>query len=141
MGGEANQVLWRGVQPVEGISGIWPSRNATRVNINGSVSGAAEVIVYTVPANKKLFLSSCGLYTRLAVDASTLARISVRDDEDVFKYIVIYHTYVVKGQIGTGLSFPVALEVEAGWDVTVKSYHASVDANAVFSGWLEDVIV
>lgn len=138
MGGENNQVVWRGVQPVEGISGIWPSRNAVRVNERGLQSGSGNTIVYTVPANKKLYIGNHALHSRLAADASAYARLFVRDDADDFEYMIAYQLFDKAGQLECHQHYHVALEAEAGWDVVVGTESADIDAYGFIFGFLED---
>lgn len=138
MGGENNQVLWRGVQPVEGISGIWPSRNATRINKYKNQSGLGTEVVYEVPEAKKMFISSAGLFTRLANAGSVGGMLYVKDAEGTTKLVIAYHIYDIAGHQSTPMNFIPALEAEAGWEIFVGSEHADMDVYGIISGWLED---
>lgn len=138
MSGEANEVNWRGVQPVSGIRGVWPARNSVRVNESCEVNAAGEVITYTVPAGKILFISTAQMSTRLSADGSYWSHMSVRNVLDVHQYSIFNLVYDIKGQqFGFGTFLP-ALEVEAGWDVYAASGNDLLDIRANVFGWLED---
>ena len=138
MGGEPNQVLWRGVQPVAGIRGVWPARNSLRVNERASQEGIGSVIVYTVPSGKILFVSSLFCASRLAVDGSEYAIFAIRDTSDVTQIVLVYHYYDLKDQLVSSSQFTPALEALAGWDVYLESFDANLDVIGGFFGWLED---
>lgn len=138
MPGEQNQVKWRGVRPIAGIDGIWPVADATRVNEDGLQSGAATALIYTVPASKKLFITSSFLSTALASNNPGNSKFFVRDAGDVLAYYISIHVCIIAGQIADGQSFSPGLEAAAGYDVCVSCSRADMDAWAFFFGWLED---
>lgn len=119
MGGEVNQVLWRGVQPVNGIAGIWPAVDAARVHANKENNADGTEIVYTVPAGKKFYLSNAILNTYQAAVQEKRAILAVRDDEDVIQYYVLINRFGAAGQLVVSDHFVPALEAEAGWDVVL----------------------
>lgn len=138
MPGECNQVVWRGVQPVEGISGIWPSRNATRVNARGLQNGSGNAQVYLVPSGSKLYIGNYALHSRLDRDESAYARLFVRDAVDDFVYMISYQLFDKAGQMDCNMRFTVALEALAGWEVIVGTESNAIDAYGFIFGWLED---
>lgn len=138
MSGEADQVLWRGVRPVEGIRGVWPARNAVRVNKRGSQVSVGTAIVYTVPAGKILFISSSVFTTRMSAVAGAGANMAVRDTDDVTDYYMVDHKYGSIYQQTTSQYYLPALEAAAGYDVTVFNSHAALQTAGIFCGWLED---
>lgn len=138
MSGEQDQTRWRGVQPVDGIRGVWPERNAERVGSNQLQAGVGVINVYTVSSGKRLFLTSAFLSSLVSVDVDARATLAVRDGSDAFQYYVLYHGFVLAGQQTSGMNYFPALEVEADWDVYVELNHASMVARGIIHGWLED---
>lgn len=121
MGGETDQVRWRGVQPVWGIAGIWPARNSVRVHANKENEADGTEIVYTVPANKKLYLSNAILNSYQSAEKEARAYIAVRNDSDVLQYYVTENRFGAAGQLVVSSHFVPALEAEAGWDVVLTN--------------------
>lgn len=138
MGGESNQVKWRGVQPVSGIRGVWPAIDSLRINEAAFKSGDGIVVIYTVPANKILFIASSMLTSLETAAATSNCRIGVRDASDVNKYFMQYHYYTSVGQLTTSLNNSPALEALAGYDVFVEVGRPELQARGLFWGWLED---
>lgn len=138
MSGEANQVKWRGVQPVSGIRGIWPAIDSDRINKAGYRTTAGTTIIYTVPAGKRLFVPNVTMTTRHTAAGTAYPNVIVRNVADVTEIEVIHHYYTVAGQDTTTQSFQPALEAEAGWDVCLRIHTANTVARAYFFGWLED---
>ncbi len=138
MVGEADQVRWRGVRPVQGISGIWPSRNAERVNKEKEVIGSATQTIYTVPATKKFYLSSLTLNSALSADATARNTVYVVTDGHVLAYYVDRQVYFVAGHLASFETFIPALEMPAGYYVVVSGDHANILSWALIKGWLED---
>ncbi len=138
MPGETNQVLWRGVQPVAGIRGIWPAIGATRVTATKSVWGVLTDIVYTVPAGKILFVSSGALASSMSTADAHWTGLGVRNVGDVIQYYLIRHHFGTIGHLSGLNPYVPAVEVAAGWDVFAISNHLSLFANAIINGWLED---
>lgn len=133
-----NQVLWRGVQPVGGIQGVWPPRDAVRVSTSLSQVGIGTGVLYTVPADKKLFIGTGILSSRLAVAGSRYARMHVVDHVAAMKYTICSHFYDVAGQMSNNMRFFPALELIAAWSVRIYSDHANIDCEGTIHGWLED---
>lgn len=119
IGGETNLAQWRGVQPVWGIAGIWPARDAVRVHESKENDAEGIEIVYTVPANKKFFMSNAVLNSYLSAAQEERSYIGVRDDGDVMQYYVLELRFGVEGQLVVSDHFVPALEAEAGWDVVL----------------------
>lgn len=119
MGGEANQVQWRGVRPVEGISGIWPARDAVRVHAREPNEAEGTVIVYTVPAEKKMYLSNLILSGYQSEAEDTRATVAVRNVGDVIQYYAAEVRLGAAGQLNVPCHFVPALELDAGWDVVL----------------------
>lgn len=138
MSGEPDQVKWRGVRPVQGIRGVWPARNATRFYGAGSCSGIAVVLMYTVPADKILYISSVMQSTRESAAAPGAAVVYVRDVLDATTYFITYIMFDTAGQLVIPLTYSPALEAAAGFDVCVANDHANIDTFVTFQGWLED---
>lgn len=137
MAGEPNQVLWRGVQPVSGIRGVWPAIDSERARGVEQALGASIATLYTVPAGKKLFIASSQLSSRESVAAASACFLDVANDSAVFQYYLDYHMYDIAGQLVTFRSYSPAEEALAGWVVRVYSDHANIDATGIFNGWLE----
>lgn len=138
MGGEADQVVWRGVRPVEGIRGIWPDRNATRVNKDAIFSGVGTTVVYTVPAGKLYFMSSGQLNGRLSADAAATVGLYIKLGVEPLSYRIFYQYHILKGQLSSAQSFVPALEVPAGYTIRIYCDHANLDGMGLIFGWLED---
>ncbi len=138
MSGENDQVLWRGVRPVEGISGVWPARNATRLNKWALQSGAATKTIYTVAAGKTAFVTAGTFTSRLSAVGSQRGYMALLNDSSVLQYLIVQHLYETAGQLETPLSFMPALEAAAGWEIVITSLHADLDVFGSLFGWLED---
>jgi len=138
MSGETDQVRWRGVRPVEGISGIWPALNATRVHGAHYIAGVGTQVVYTVPANKKLYIANALITLKMTAAADAGGKFSVRDDGDVHKYHLLYVLQNTAGYQNVAFNLVPAAEAEAGWDVYVNSNAAVLTVFGMFHGWLED---
>lgn len=138
MSGETDQVRWRGVQPVDGIRGIWPARNSTRINMYASSSGTDVVLLYEIPAGKLLFLSSGFITTRHTAEAAEFGALQVRNAADAIQYSIISQRLYSVGQVTTPLSYYPALEVPAEWKVTIEGSSGAIEAFGAFFGWLED---
>ena len=138
MPGEPNEVNWRGVRPVSGIRGVWPARNSVRVYEEGYQSSRGTAIVYTVPANKKLFISGHLLSSLEETGAFATMRMGVRNSDDALMYWMQYQYYDIPGQQTTPMAHQPALEAEAGYDVFVQSSHTYVSGRGLIFGWLED---
>lgn len=138
MPGETNEVNWRGVRPVSGIRGIWPARDAVRINAEGWIIVAGTAVVYTVPAGKILFIASAYLTTRFTVEALEGGHSSVRNGADVHQYRLNRHDHFVPGQLVSSQNFSPALEAAADWDVIVTSTHNNLRVAALIFGWIED---
>lgn len=138
MSGETDQVKWRGVRPVEGIRGIWPARNATRVNASDWQDGAGTKVVYTVPAGKILFLSSMFLCSRYTGATQPAIHAYVRDDDDEMQQRLVSHYFAGAGFQTSGMWYMPAQEAQAGWDVCIQVSSADAAGRLIVAGWLED---
>lgn len=138
MGVIDNELNWRGVRPVPGINGIWPAPSAIRISESDGIGGAGVKIIYTVPANKKLYLGSAFLSSYNDAAAVGNSNLYIRDDEDVFQYSIGKHHYFQAGQMATSFLFTPAMEALAGWDVCAKGLNAASYSYGGFSGWIED---
>lgn len=138
MSGETDRLKWRGVRPVEGVSGVWPARNATRINKSEFQLGVGITKIYTVIADKKLFMSNAGITSRLSVAVATWARMGVKNVDDGLKYYLFYHYHQpVAAQSSFQLYVP-ALEALVGDYVFVESNNANLNIRGFVQGWLED---
>lgn len=138
MSGEANQVLWRGVQPVSGIRGVWPAIDSVRISETASADGAATAVIYTVPANKVCYISTCILNARMSAEGPAAVHVRVRNvaDTDVFWIQELIFQAVDQGVVSA--SFFPALEAAAGFDIYVRGTSADGWARGTIHGWLED---
>lgn len=137
--GEPNQVLWRGVRPITGIRGVWPGIDAERIVKSKYLSGAGPAIVYTVPADTRLYLTSAFASVRFDGAGPSWAAIGVRDGGDAHLYWLAMIYVVDASFYNTPLSYFPALEMTAGYDVYVKTGSANADINGIINGWLEDI--
>lgn len=138
MSGEANQVNWRGVQPVAGIRGVWPAIDSVRVNSTVVQVDAGTTIAYTVPAGKILFLTEAVIAGVQAVVQAGLIDIHVRNVMDVLQYYVnVKYILVVDGFESRRNYFP-ALEVPAGFDVCITNNLDNITSFGFIYGWIED---
>lgn len=138
MGGEPDQVKWRGVQPVSGLRGVWPARNAVRISEDALKTGSGNSTLYTVPESKILFISSALLTTRLSADAQCRGKLSVYTDGDTEVNILLYQLLEKAGQLCNNTQFIPAIEVPAAYYINVDSNHANLSAMGFINGWLED---
>ena len=138
MSGEANQVLWRGIRPVEGIRGVWPARNSDRIAEEATQTGEGNSIVYTVPASKIFFMTSSALSCYNSAGGGNNTGVGIRNGDDEHQYYMVFHFFSAQSQhSGSRIFFP-ALEVPAGYDVYVVSSSGNIVAMASAAGWLED---
>lgn len=121
MTGETNEVTWRGVRPVAGIDGVWPGRDAVRVHANAANEAEGTVVVYTVPAGKKMYLSNLVLSGFQSDEEKASARVTVRNDSDVEQYYAAELRFEEAGQLVVSCHFVPALEAEAGWDIVLTN--------------------
>lgn len=126
------------MQPVDGIRGIWPARNAARVNGTGTLSGLGNLVVYTVPAGKRLFISSLFMTIKSDVVQAVAFHAMVRDGDDNEQYRLMSSYMAIAGQDVGNMSYLPALELEAGWDVYITLNFDNSWVRIIFSGWLED---
>ena len=138
MGGELNQVRWRGVQPVEGIRGVWPARDSVRINKEATQAGIGNSIIYTVPADKIFFMTLSGIAAFNSAGAGNEGGVGVRNVTDVHQFYTCFHYFEVQGQASHSHNYFPAIEVPAGYDVYVVSNHANITALGSAFGWLED---
>ena len=138
MSGESNQVLWRGVRPVEGIRGVWPARNSTRVYESAFQEGVGTTIVYTVGAGKILFLASMFMCSRLTSNTLQAIKGIVRDAGDTETARLINQNFAFAGHQTSGMAYSPAVEALAGYDVCVICEHADATGRLIIAGWLED---
>jgi len=138
MSGEANQVKWRGVQPVAGIRGVWPSIDAVRVVTGQYRTTAGTSIIYTPAAGKILFVSSVSMTTLNKVVQASQHNIRVRNVADVDQFYVMYHYMWLQESINQSQPFMPAIEVPAGYDVIMYQSAADMYCRSFIFGWLED---
>lgn len=138
MGGEANQLLWRGIRQIEGVRGVWPARNSTRFHNNTGRSIAGVSLVYTVPTGKILFLSTIGCSSRLSAAANVFCYIYINDAGASTIVRPIVHNYTVAGQMAESKYYCPAIEAPAGGTVRLYNSAANLHIEGLFSGWIED---
>ena len=133
-----NEINWRAVFQPSSVRGIWPAPDSERVAASEFQNGIGLKIVYTVPANKLLFIATAILVTLSQGAADVTAVFRVRDDLDVEKYRLIYQYYTNPGSVTAPVKFMPALEAAAGWDVYIENEHAGLVTRGFVFGWLED---
>lgn len=138
MSGETNQVVWRGVRPVEGIRGIWPARNAVRINQEATQAGEGNAIVYTVPANKIFFMTTAGMAAFNSAGGGKFAGVGVRNGADAHQIYLCFHYFAAQAEHSHQHRYFPAIEVIAGYDVYVVTDSANITALGMAHGWLED---
>lgn len=138
MSGESNQVLWRGVRPVEGIRGVWPARNSVRIIKEAIQVGVGSAIAYTVPASKIFFITSAELSCYNSAGGGVETGLGIRDGGDVHLWFLMVHYFEAQSQHSGSHQFFPAIEVLAGYDVYVMSGGANVTSRGLAFGWLED---
>lgn len=138
MSGEENQVKWRGVQPVDGIRGVWPARDAVRFTASEWRAGIGTTLMYTVPVGMIAYITTAGLASLSTGAAAVSARLEVRNALDVLQYYMFYHYFAIPGQFTSFVTFLPGREAEAGWKINVYSNNAIVSARGLVFGWLED---
>lgn len=138
MAGEPNQVRWRGVRPVEGIRGVWPARNSTRINEEAEQAGEGNSIIYTVPVGKIFFMSVSGIAAFNSAGGGNTAGVGVRNDSDVHQFFVCFHYFSAQSEESDAHGYFPAIEVPAGYDVYVVSSAGNVTVLGQAFGWLED---
>ncbi|HDZ38744.1 MAG TPA: hypothetical protein ENH62_10720 [Marinobacter sp.] len=126
------------VSQVSGVHGIWPAPNSLRISKTGSALGVAIRTIYTVPANKKLFISSGLLASRLSADAATYCLLFVENAAGAPLFYLNWHYYDVAGHQTIPTQYSPALEAVATDIVKAQSLHANLDCRGFFDGWLED---
>jgi len=122
-----------------GVRGIWPTTNAVRVNASGIQTGVGITNIYTVPANKILYIFSAQAAVRETADADSYGWIAIRNAVDVLQFYLLVVFINVKGFIALPQTYSPAIELAAGWDVYVQAGHADVGIRGQINGWLEDV--
>ena len=127
------------VSQVSGVHGIWPASNSLRRSKTGSALGVATTTIYTVPADKKLFITSSLLASRLSADAATYCLLFVENAAGSPLFYLNWHYYDVAGHQTIPTQYSPALEAVATDIVKVQSMHANIDCRGFFNGWLEDV--
>ncbi len=132
--GETNQPVLQSLP----LRGIWPAPGSLRVSGNNLQSGSGSAIVYTVPANKKLFLYSSQVTIRTTADGDVNGKMGVRDETDTFQYYICFLYMIIKSQLSVPQQFYPALEAAAGWDVYLNTTHPAVAIRGLMLGWLED---
>jgi len=138
MGGEHDQQRWRGIQPVHGIRGLWPAIDSERVNATAAQSGAGTTIVYTVPANKILFIASMFMVSRNAIVQQCGMHAFIRNVADAEVARLCSNYFETAGQQTSPMQYFPAQEAAAGFDVCVLGDKASSAVRLIFGGWLED---
>lgn len=127
------------MQPVSDIQGIWPSATAERIYATNSLSASDTAILYTVPANRKLFISNGILTSRNLILQVASSVVFVRNAEDDEAYRMLAHYFSLKGQECNQHNFFPALEATAGFDVCMRNLQGNFFSRATIFGWLEVV--
>lgn len=153
MGDEANQVKWVGIRSTNPESNI-PIKPSSTHNIHAVQPGkwdatyqgvartqiimanqaiAGTVIIYTVPAGKKLYITTA--YAAFSHTAADYALLATRNAADVYVYTIIQLSIVVAGNLGISHSFPMPLIVEPLYDV----WFSVTNGNGFggITGWIE----
>lgn len=126
--------------------GIIPTRNAdpipvgkipdggTQVAKEGSAAGA-DVIVHTVTSGKTLYLSACSLGIKNGLASTSSGYLGVRNASDTWQYMLLYTGVVANDGKTALLSFPIPLEIPAGYDIVANSSDADVQVYAFIHGY------
>lgn len=138
MPGEENQLLWRGMRPVAGIRGVWPAIDSERIHTHSVRVVSGSIIVYTVPAGKKAFISNYALSVTNKVIQSGYGYMYVRNGASVFQYEFMIQYHEIVGAYVTTESFIPALEMSAGWEVILIQSENDMLTRGYVKGWLED---
>lgn len=120
------------------VGGIWPITGANRIDKSDNQAGVGANIVYTVPANKILYISSASLATYETADATSNCRMGIRNDVDVLVSWLIYVYFTLAGQLVVPMNYSPAIEAAELYDVFVESSHANIGCRGLIHGWLED---
>jgi len=123
---------------VAGIRGVWPAIDSVRVNLSDYLNGGGTKLVYTVAANKRLFISSCGVATLNEAVQNVYSYVRVRNVADVKVYDFILHYHSAIGPFFSNQMLIPALEIEAGWDIIIVNSLGNYKTRAFLFGWLED---
>lgn len=129
------------VQPVSqgaAIQGIWPAPGSVRIKQSHYVVGVARTVIYTVPGDKRLFISNSQLASGESADADSLIRLQVETGASEFRYYLQIQYYMIAGQQVSGEHHLPALEAAPTWQVVIEGYHANIKGRGKFEGWLED---
>ncbi len=138
MSGEPDQVLWRGVRPVDGIRGVWPARNSTRINKSGRQTTGNVLVLYVVPAGKKLFIASSILSCWSDTTSNVRGSLEVTDTALAVLYDIAYILFTDPGMFAVTQQFSPALEAAATDEVRINPSSAGVETFGAIFGWLED---
>ncbi len=127
------------VQQVDRIQGIWPIQEAARVHASNFQAGVGITVIYTVPANKALYISSSSLAGYETANATSNCRMGIRTGGAAWRAWLVYIYFAVIGQMVVPMRYSPAIEAEAGWEVFVESSNAAIGCRGQIYGWLEDV--
>ena len=100
-------------------------------------AGGATNIIYTVPENKILFISSAWVSARASAVSSGHFGIAIRNDEDDFTVYLLFIALNASSIMALSNQYRPAIQVPAGYDVYNYSEGASITGETGFSGWLE----
>lgn len=113
-------------------------RNRTLVKGLGSANGAANTTLYTVPANKVLFVTSAWICAQ-SIDSSNIRNCYIADNTGWW----LVGTMMGKAPAGYSTNanitptFPMPLRFVAAQTIILYS-QTSANASGGFAGWIED---
>ena len=123
---EPNQVKWVGTRP---------GHNGEQVAKLGSAEGGTTII-HTVTLGKTFFLSALS-YTSFSDATPITMGVLVRNGADVHQYSLIHELVALAHTNAFGMSYPVPVEIPAGYDICAHSSGATGRASACIHGWEE----
>lgn len=126
---------WVGVQPTEPeqvFTIVEPPYECNYVFESLSVENATTIL-YTVTAGRTLHLTTW--YLNVNGVAAGEAQLYVRNVADVLQYYLATLPVAVGVKDHDGLSYPISVEIPAGYDVVIRSTAANVYVNGHICGY------
>lgn len=112
--------------------------NAERIYKDNYQNGEGGQTIYTVPAGKKLFITTAWISARNSNTTSGEAYLQLRNASAQKIYMMACIRFDISGQGSMPQLFIPALEGLAGYDVRLDCTNAGIDARAGFTGYLQD---
>lgn len=125
---ESDLLKWVGVRPVRPVQNIYTSMGKFDTVLDGvtrtqvikrTTATAGTVILHTVTAGKKLFLTTFACAT--SPQASTVLQLTIRDSSDALVTIICELRATAETAPSQSLAFPMPLVIPAGYDIVLTS--------------------